>query len=121
MQKNFKWIARIIGSVFALFWLFIGVASGFDDPQPMNWESISMALLIGASAIGVIIAWFRERLGGVLLVFVGVAFSVFALISSGHNHLLAMMSSGFPYIIVGGLFLLSSRKPKEKDQELDEV
>ncbi|MFH1446566.1 MAG: hypothetical protein ABIG43_04035 [Chloroflexota bacterium] len=124
MQKYYKWIARIIGSVFALFWLFIGVASGFDDPQPMNWESISMTLLIGAATISVIIAWFRERLGGALLIFVGAAYSVFALITSGEgisNKLIAVMSSGFPYIIIGVLFLLSSRKPKEKDQELDEV
>ncbi len=119
MRKYYKWIARISGSIFALFWLFIGVVSRFNDPLPMNWESIVMALLIGVSAVGVIIAWFRERLGGALLVIIGIAHSTFALISSGHNHLLAMMISGVPYIIVGVLFLLSSRKPKEKDQESD--
>ena len=122
MRKYYKWIARISGSIFALFWLFIGVVSRFNDPLPMNWESIVMSLLIGVSVIAVVIAWFRERLGGALIVFVGAAFSVFALITSGagvESKLIAVMGSGFPFLIVGVLFLLSSRKPKEKGQELD--
>jgi len=124
MQKYYKWIARILGSVFALFWLFIVVAPGSDDPQPVHWESIVIALLVGVSVIAVVIAWFRERLGGALIVFVGAAFSVFALITSGagvESKLIAVMGSGVPFLIVGVLFLLSSRKPKEKGQELDEA
>ena len=91
------------------FWLLMGIGYAFSDSEPFTGESAVMTVLIIASTIAMIVAWRQEKLGGVLLVIVGVAHSIFALIAAGHNHLFAVMVSGVPFIIIGSLLLLSSK------------
>jgi hypothetical protein len=106
-----RWTARILSTLITLYWLVIGILSGLKESAPLNLESAIMALLILASAVFVLIAWFRERLGGLLLLLVGTAHSIFALFAAGHNHAMAIAISGLPYLILGGMFILSIRDP----------
>jgi hypothetical protein len=64
-------------------------------------------VLIVTSILGVLVAWFREGLGGAILLTVGVAHSTFALFAAGHNRGLAMLISGGPFLLIGVLFLAS--------------
>ena len=107
--NRLRWTARIIGTLLAGFWLFAGIASGIAEPAPwpLPWESMVMAALMIVSVAGVLIAWWREGIGGAVLVTVGVAHCVNALIQAGHNRLLAVLISGVPFIVVGILFLVS--------------
>lgn len=59
------------------------------------------------SVCGVLIAWRRERAGGAILVLCGLALSVFAYFSAGHNKAFAILVSGVPFFVPGVLFLLS--------------
>jgi hypothetical protein len=104
-----RWTARILASLVTLFWLLAGILSGLNEMEPLNLESAIMTLLILSSTAFVVIAWFRERLGGLLLLLVGVGHSVFALLVAGHNHAMAVAISGLPYLIFGAMFLLSAR------------
>ena len=106
-SRRLRWIARILGTLVAGFWLVIGILSGLGEPKPWEPESLIMAGLMIASAMAVGTAWWRERRGGILVIACGVAHMVFALIASGHNHGFAMLISGGPYLLVGILFLLS--------------
>jgi len=63
--------------------------------------------LIAVVVIGVIIAWFREGIGGFITLIGAVALSIFAYISAGHNKIFAMLTSGIPFLIAGILFLIS--------------
>ena len=58
------------------------------------------------------IAWWREWIGGVVLVICAIAHSTFACFAAGHNHAFAMLISGGPYLLTGILFLWSWRKSR---------
>jgi hypothetical protein len=69
-----------------------------------------MAILVLGTTIGILVAWKIERIGGLITLLFGIAHSIFALFASGHNHVLAMLISGGPFIVVGILFLATSAR-----------
>ena len=74
-----------------------------------------MAGLIITLVLGVLIAWWREGIGGTILVICAVAHSTFAYVVTGHNKGLAMLVSGGPFLLIVILFLASgwrSRRPR---------
>ena len=105
--KPVRWIARITGSLVAAFWLFIGIVSGIGEPAPWPLESAILAALIIVSALGVLIAWWREGLGGLVIIGCAVANSVFAFFAAGHSRGMAILIAGGPWLVVGSLFLAS--------------
>jgi hypothetical protein len=102
-----RWLARSVGTLVAGFWLLVGVVSGLVEEAPWDWESSVLAVLIVASAASVAAAWRWERSGGIAVVACGLAHCAFALIASGHSKGFAVLISGVPFLLVGGLFLLS--------------
>ena len=105
-----SWVGRVIGTLAAAFWLFVGIVSAIHEPLPLNWESWVMATLMVISALAVAVSWWREGLGGALVLAAGIAHSTFALIASGHNHAFAMPISGGPFVLTGLLLLLAWRR-----------
>lgn len=108
-----RWIARAVDSLVAAFWLFVGVANAIVEPGPWTLKSVIMAGLIATSALGVLIAWWREGPGGTVVLVCGVAHSAFAYLAAGHNRVLAMLVSGVPLLVAGILFLLSQWRSRE--------
>jgi hypothetical protein len=112
LQHTLHWLARVISTLAAVFWFLIlldiiacDVLVGFVC---MNWE---IALLIGVvvfSILSVIIAWRRERIGGIIVFLWGLAFSVIAIATSTNQRLFSVLVSGVPFIIAGLLFVASS-------------
>ncbi len=72
-----------------------------------------MGILVFISSVGVTIAWFREGIGGLIVVIGGIVLSIFAYITAGHNKVLAMTSSGIPFLIAGILFLIYWRRTRK--------
>jgi len=105
--KWIHWAARGIGSLVAALWLFVGVVSAMYETGPRSWEDTVMAGLMITSVLGVLIAWWREGIGGTIVVICGVAHSTFAYVVAGHNRLLAVLVSGGPFLLIGILFLTS--------------
>ena len=105
--KWIRWTARGIGSFVAAFWLFVGIASAMAEPHPWALEDAIMAGLTACSALSVLIAWWRERVGGTMVVICALAHSAFAYVASGHSRGLAMLISGGPFLLIGLLFLAS--------------
>ena len=102
------WAARIIGSLVGLFWMLSLVSETIAEfGEPILWEGY----VVGSAAVilsaGVILAWFKEKAGGILLVMASVSFSVFAYFEAGHNKVFASLISGFPFLVAGILFLIS--------------
>ncbi|TET50599.1 MAG: hypothetical protein E3J58_03285 [Actinomycetota bacterium] len=102
------WAARIIGSLAGLFWMFSVVTHAIVEfGEPIMWEGY----VVGSSAVilsaGIILAWFKEKAGGILLIAASLAFMVFSYIVAGHNKIFAALVSGFPFLIAGILFLVS--------------
>ena len=105
--KRICWITRGLGLLVVVFWLFIGIVSVIDEPEPWTLESMVMAGFIVAMPLTVLIAWWREGIGGTILVIYAVGFSTFGYVSAGHNKVFAMMISGGPFLLIGILFLTS--------------
>ena len=111
-----RWIARGLGSLMAGMWLFVGAVSAMTERDPWTLESALMAAFTGALALGVVVAWRRERLGGTVLVITALAFSTFAYFSAGRNKGYAMLVSGAPFLVVGLLFLAAWRRSLTADR-----
>ena len=73
-----RWLARGIGSMVATLWVLIGILHGIGGYEPWRWESTAIRVLVAAAALGVVIGWSKEALGGVVLVSVAMVFSAFA-------------------------------------------
>ena len=83
--KWLRWIARGIGSFVAGFWLFVGIVSAIVESRPLTLEGVIMVSLIISSALSVLIAWWREGVGGAIVVVCAIAHRTFAYVASGHN------------------------------------
>jgi hypothetical protein len=75
--------------------------------QPVIWQSYVMGSAAVVLIAGVVLGWFREKAGGILLIVAGLAFAIWSYFEAGHNKWFAFMISGFPYFITGMLFLIS--------------
>ncbi len=85
----------------------MGIAHGIDGSAFLTLEPMIMAGLIVFSVTGIIVAWWKERVGGVILLASAVAHSTFAYIVAGHNKEFAVMISGGPFLVVGVLVMIS--------------
>lgn len=108
-SNRIRWVARGVGTSIGALWLFIAVSEAAFETPSWTFEAQMMTGLIAGCLVGVLIAWWREDLGGTLLVICSVAHSTFAFFAAGNNKALAMLISGGPFLLVGILFLVSWR------------
>ncbi len=102
------WAARIIGSLVGLFWMFSIVSLTIVEfGEPILWEGYFIGSAVAILSAGVILSWFKEKAGGILLIAASLAFMVFSYLVAGHNKIFAALVSGFPFLIAGILFLIS--------------
>lgn len=114
--KWMRWIARGIGSLAGTFWLLAlitsAIAEAISGHSPWSLEGAVLAGLVITAALGVLIAWWREGIGGTIVVIGGVALSTFAYFTAGHNKGLAVLVSGVPFLVSGIMFLASWRRSR---------
>ncbi len=91
----------------------MGIGAAFIESPAWTFEDKIMAGLITGSLLSMLVAWFREGVGGMLLLVCGVAHSTFAYFAAGRNIALAMAISGGPFLVLGILFLLARRRSTE--------
>ena len=108
-----RWTARTVGVIVALFWIIMIVAAAIAGSSSLTFEGFFIAVMVIGNTAGVILSWTEERRGGIITLLFGIAFCIFALISAGRNHLLAMLVSGGPFIVVGILFLITNSRSKK--------
>ena len=102
------WAARIIGSLVGLFWLLSIISSSISEfGEPIIWEGYFIGSAVAILLAGVIVAWFKEKAGGMLLLATSLAFMIFSYLVAGHNKIFAALVSGFPFLVAGILFLIS--------------
>jgi hypothetical protein len=101
------WIARIWSVVslgFVLLFVISELLNG-NGARPTRLEWIGLTLWPGGVCLGLVIAWFRARLGGAIATVCLIAFYLWSLLERGRF-------PGGPYFVLvavpGFLFLLSS-------------
>ena len=105
-----RWIARISGTFLAVYLVFTTVANLIMDFK--SWDFIPYVYFVFfiIFAIGVIIAWFKEKIGGIILIAGAVAGSIFSIIVGLNNPDFDLLDfiilAALPFIIIGILFLV---------------
>jgi len=112
-DRTARWLRRIargMGALVAALWLFtlfVHIVAAIGEPEPWTLESAMMAGWMITAPLSILIAWWREGIGGTILVIYAVAFSTFGYVTAGHNKVYAMSITGGPFLVVGLLFLAS--------------
>ena len=66
--KRIRWAARVIGIIVGAFWVISLIASSIAEfGTPVLIEGFILAGLVAINAAGVIIAWWKEKIGGIII------------------------------------------------------
>jgi heme/copper-type cytochrome/quinol oxidase subunit 2 len=103
--------AHTLGSMIAVVWLLAGI--GYAILDPWTWKSELVIAFLFFLALSVGIAWWKEGVGGIMLVVLSVAFGTFVCVEATRNQALAWFISGGPFLIVGILFLVTWQRAKK--------
>ena len=112
-----RWIARIFGTFLAVYLTFTTVANLIMDYKTWDFIPYVYFAFFIILAIGVIIAWFKEKIGGIILIAGAVAGNIFSIIVGLNNPDFDLLDfiilAGLPFLIVGILFLVYWLKSKK--------
>jgi hypothetical protein len=121
--KVLYWTARIL-CIFAILFVSLFALDSFSSERTF-WQNTAAFLmhLIPSFVLlaSLIIAWKWEKVGGIILTIIGIAFSIFIFVFNyKRNHfpvktcLLGALALAIPFVLAGILFILSHyRKKKE--------
>ena len=117
IQKRIRWAARIIGLLIIAFFLMflIGETVMSTQAEGLKFDVESLFIVVPAviALAGYIVSWWREQVGGSLLILVSIAFGILPSISAQPSWsvlqaLQGWLMLGSPFLITGVLFLISS-------------
>lgn len=117
--RGLRITARVIGLIGALFFFAMVAGDAIDTIltngfQALDPEGLSVVLPVAFAIIAYIIAWWRERAGGILLIIAYVVLSgsptFRGLFRTGSFHIFSdMWLYTLPFLIAGVFFLLAGR------------
>ena len=115
LAKRTRWAARVIGTIAAVFFVGMLIASAISEGiGPITVEIGTLVLLGMLSLSGCIASWWRDMPAGILLILTAVGLGVHIGCFAGHNHVLAWSIIGLPYLVAGILILNSWRLSRPK-------
>ena len=112
LAKRMRWAGRVIGVLAAGFFLTMLIGSMTavvlgEDTEPITPAGILLGILGLIALAGCIVAWWRERLAGILLVVTALGLGIHIGVFAGRNHLLVWSIIGLPYLVAAGLLFNS--------------
>ena len=109
-SRVIRWVARILGTILAVYLVLTTIANLIMDFKAWDFIPYVYFAFFIVFAIGVIIAWFKEKIGGIILVAFAMAGSIFSIIAGLNIPDFDMMDfiilAGLPFLIIGILFLV---------------
>jgi hydrogenase/urease accessory protein HupE len=106
-----KWLARIIGGLAVVFFLYVLVSiGGSQHSEEFSLPYNSMMLLLGFAALGYLFAWFREKEGGIIMIVAGIIMGLYMFYHGGSIDNLSITMYTMPFLIPGLLFWWVGRK-----------
>ena len=108
LTKGMRWVARVVGLLASgLFVLFLFCA-GFEICPSLSWTSLQgmpLFIVLTMAAVGVLIAWRWEMVGGAMAVVGAVALSALVYFGSGRDVFSTALMISLPFFVAGALFL----------------
>jgi len=100
-----KWLARILGGLAVIFFLYIMVSMGFsEDSEQFTLPFNSMMLLLGFAALGYLFAWYREKEGGIVMIVAACIMGMYMFYNGGSADTWSFTMYTLPFLIPGLLF-----------------
>ncbi len=109
-KKVLRRLARGISSLAIAFFLLMIIGEVYFNSEPLTLEGGMIGAFAIFFTIGIVIAWIKERIGGIILIIGAIAFAIFILFSTGNNRVLASVLISSPFLISGILFYISGLK-----------
>jgi hypothetical protein len=109
-----RWLARVIGSLWALFLLMMGIGYAVTDSDPVTMVSVMVGVTFAGFVIAVVLAWWREKIGAILLIIWSVLYMIFMVTVIKENAIRSMLVISAPFLISAVLFLLSHYRTNRK-------
>ena len=117
-NKAYRNIARVISTAVAGFLLLFVVGYMIQDLSDgklvRDWsaESTKVTVFVLLMALGTGIAWWREKIGGAILMITGLVAIVFIFFSMEPSDIGISLIFGFPSLLSGLLFLIYWKQSK---------
>jgi hypothetical protein len=121
--KILHWVPRIL-CILAILFVSLFALDSFDGDRSFGEKILEFLIHLIPSfilTILLIVAWKWELAGGIIFAIIGIGFTPFIFSWNYHMNQSVWMSLGivlaitFPFIVVGGLFILSYFKKKRKN------
>ncbi len=113
MQKNkviIKWIARISGLLVSIFYIVFIIAEGIPDTMERHFNTLYPILtLMGIIILGFLFAWFREKEGGVIMIFGSIILGLYVYYMGIQNNVLYALLITLSFLIPALLFIYYHR------------
>ena len=115
MKKVLRIIGFVIITIVAAIYLLIIIGGLFEkEPIANDIKSIGMLILMLLTVISVAITWVKVRIGVWIVLFVGIVFSIFGVVTAGQNRILAVIAAGGPLVLGSLLILLGSERKQSE-------
>jgi len=106
-----RWVGTIVGAIYLLILVTPErLDTGANSP---GIEGMILGGLIIIAIVGIVIAWWREGVGGTIVTVTAIALSVFGLVTAGRMKIIAALFGGGPFLLVGILFLISFQRSRK--------
>lgn len=121
-HKILHWAPRFI-CILAILFISMFSLDAFGNDKSLGEQLIDLLMHLLPSFVFIallVLAWYKEFVGGIIFVFLGIVFSVFVFLINFNrnqfpliNSLLITLVIGFPFVLVGILFLLNHSVKKK--------
>ena len=119
-----QWVARIISTVFALFLAFMALGSFLHDEHKVDdsedWMGYVIGIFVLAYLVAVLVAWFKEKTGGILLVLLGLLAVIGFMATEKPEDYGITLIIGAPFVVSGFLFVTCSKRIEKMGQNQNE-
>ena len=105
-----RWLARAISTLAASFISIMGIGYAFTESGPVTLESVMVGVAFTGIVIAVVICWWREKTGAIILIIWSVLFMIYMYTVVERNAVWVMLIIAGPFLISGILFLISRLK-----------
>ena len=103
--SRLRWVARLVLVVpLGVAW-FVAIGNAVHDLS-VNVEGVVLVVGLLALTSVAVIAWFRERLGGLLLIGLAVVVGVVSYMASNPHNVGAGVFTMLPWLISGAVFVI---------------
>jgi len=114
LAKWSKRVGRTIAIIESAFFLLFLVGGAIvDGGEPIEAAGVLLFLLQLIAFYACILSWYRLGRASVMLILVSIGLGIHIGVCAGHNHFLAWLMIGLPYLIAGSMLLYAWVHSKE--------